>query len=135
MRGYRAWYYFRVGYGAYISLVLGVFSSITVIYKLALDDVPFLASVFPHLILFFLFTIGVGVPTCILIGYLHSKRSNALAADLSISAEMNPYNHRVLAGKEKEVFLPLLVAIAKSLPNPPHEVIVKAEKLLRDENV
>lgn len=131
----RAWYYFRVGYGVYLSLLLGVISSITVIYKLALEDIPSLTGIFPHLTIFILFSLLSGTPICILIGYIHAKRINALVTDLSISAEMNPYNHFVLPGKEKEVLWPLLIAIAKDLKNPPVTAIEKAEKLLKGESI
>lgn len=135
MKLFRAWYYFRLGYAAYIALVLGGFSSITVIYRLGLEDIPYLSSVFPHLAIFTLFALATGIPICILIGYIHAKRTNALATDISINAEMNPYNHILMPGKEKEVLIPLLVAIAKGLEDPPLAIIEKAEKLLKGESI
>lgn len=91
----------------YLSLLLGVLSSITIIYKLAIDDIPFLVTLFPHFTEFVAVSVITGIPACVLIGYAHSKRTQALAADLSISVESNPYNYKAVPGKEKDVQIPL----------------------------
>ena len=51
------------------------------------------------------------------------KRTGAYSADASLSTESNPYAYKLIPGKEREVFLPLMVLTAKGLA-----------KVMREEN-
>ena len=43
------------------------------------------------------------------------KRTGAFAADASVQTESNPYVYRAVPGKEKEVFVPLMILTARGL--------------------
>ncbi len=113
---WRSWYYFRVGYGTYLALVLGYAGNIVVLYKLAVVDNQYLTGpVFATLTSFTIVGLLVSVPTAILIGMFHIRRSGAFAAEASLSTESNPYMYKLVPGKEREVVLPLMVLIARGL--------------------
>ena len=141
---YRAWFYFRIGYGTYLAFFVGFASNIVIIYALAIKPTPILFSYFRNLWQFTLVALVVAVPISVLVGLFHMKRTGAFAADASVSLEANPYIYKVLPGKEQEVFLPLMIAtargIAKVLENQKsltldqkqefEDILDKAEKLL-----
>ena len=43
------------------------------------------------------------------------KRTGAYSAEASVLTESNPYVYRAIPGKEREVFLPLMMLTAKGL--------------------
>ena len=114
---FRAWYYFRQGYGTYFAFILGFIQAIIIIYSLSIKPAiesggligTSLALLFPHLTNFVIIAVLVATPICIYLGLLHMKRTGAFAADASVSTESNPYVYRVVPGKEQEVFLPLWI--------------------------
>jgi hypothetical protein len=112
---WRSWYYFRIGYGTYLALLIGIASNLVVLYRLGVVDIKFLAVVFPSLAIFTVAAIVVSVPVGIGIGLYHMKRTGAYAADASIGTEANPYMYKIIPGKEQEVLYPLLMLTAKSL--------------------
>lgn len=124
---FRAWYYFRTGYGIYIAFIVGFLSNVVVIYKLAIEDViksgstrpgslgNYLQIVFPTLGSFIIIAALVAIPVCVYIGILHMKRTGAYEADASVSLEEHPYSYKAVPGKEQEVFLPLMMLTAQSL--------------------
>jgi len=112
---WRSWYYFRVGYGTYLALLLGYSSNIVVLYKLAVVDNRYLTGIFTSLAVFTILGLLVSVPTAILIGIFHIRRSGAFAAEASLSTESNPYMYKLVPGKEREVLFPLLILTAKGL--------------------
>ncbi len=97
---FRAWFYFRQGYNVYLAFLIGFASNIVVLYRLGVTDNKYLSAIFPSLIL---------------TGLYHMKRTGAFAADASVSIEANPYVYRAVPGKEREVFLPLMMLTAKGL--------------------
>lgn len=114
---YRSWYYFRMGYSVYIAFFIGFFGNIVVIYKLAIEpvDIPWLASLFPRLTIFVAVALLFTVPVSVYIGLYHMKRTGAFAAEASVATESNPYIYKAAPGKEREVFLPLMILTAKGL--------------------
>ncbi len=124
---FRAWYYFRTGYSIYIAFIVGFFSNVVVIYKLAIEDAikfgaarpgslgSYLQIVFPTLISFTVIAALVAIPVCVYIGILHMKRTGAYEADASVSLEEHPYSYKAVPGKEQDVYLPLMVLTAQSL--------------------
>lgn len=112
---YRSWYYFRMGYGVYIAFFIGFFGNIVVIYKLAIEpvDIPWLNSL--RLTTFVALALLITVPLSIYIGLYHMKRTGAFAAEASVATESNPYIYKAMPGKEREVFLPLMILTAKGL--------------------
>jgi hypothetical protein len=86
-----------------------------VIYELALKDVPQIHDYFPHLYLFGIVAILIIAPVSIYAGLYHMKRTGAYSAEASVITESNPYVYKAIPGKEREVFLPLMVLTAKGL--------------------
>jgi len=57
----------------------------------------------------------VTVPLSVYIGLYHMKRTGAFAAEASVATESNPYIYKAMPGKEREVFLPLMILTARGL--------------------
>jgi hypothetical protein len=112
---FRSWYYFRIGYGTYVAFPLGFVSTMIVIYQLALVNVPYLHQYFPHLYVFGIVALVILGPISIYAGLYHIKRTGAYSAEASLLTESNPYVYRAVPGKEREVFLPLMMLTAKGL--------------------
>jgi hypothetical protein len=146
---FRAWFYFRTGYGIYLAFLIGFASNLVVIYKLGIADTPYLFALFPHLIEFVIVAVIVATPIAIFSGLYHMKRTGAFAADAAVQTESNPYIYRATPGKEREVFVPLMVLTARGLAKvmdqlktmTPEErsefedVLAKADSLLKGEAV
>ena len=112
---FRSWYYFRIGYGTYVAFPLGFASTMIVIYALAIVPVPFLHDIFSHLYIFGIVGLLIIGPISIYAGLYHIKRTGAYSAEASVLTESNPYVYKAIPGKEREVFLPLMVLMAKGL--------------------
>jgi hypothetical protein len=119
---FRAWYYFRIGYGTYLTFLLGFVTTIVTVYYLAINNIPALKVVFTSFTVFGIISIATGVPICIVAGYVHFKRSLAYSSEADIAVEANPYYYKVLPGKEAEVSIPwqitsidLTLAVARRL--------------------
>jgi hypothetical protein len=98
-----------------VAFPLGFASTMIVIYELALKDVPQIHDYFPHLYLFGIVAILIIAPVSIYAGLYHMKRTGAYSAEASVITESNPYVYKAIPGKEREVFLPLMVLTAKGL--------------------
>jgi hypothetical protein len=107
---FRSWYYFRIGYGTYLTFLLGFATTIVTVYYLAINNIPALKSVFTSFWLFTILSVAVGVPLSVLGGWLHLKRSQAYSSEVDIGVEANPYYFKIIPGKEKELQVPLTVA-------------------------
>lgn len=112
---FRSWFYFRIGYGTYIALLIGIASNLVVLYRLGVVDIKFLSNIFPSLTIFSVVAMIVAVPISVGAGLYHMKRTGAFAADASVSTESNPYIYKVIPGKEQEVLYPLLMLTARGL--------------------
>ena len=119
---FRAWYYFRMGYGTYLTFLLGFVTTIVTVYYLAINNIPALKAVFTSFIVFAIISIATGVPICIMAGYVHFKRSLAYSSEQDIVVEANPYYYKVTPGKEREISIPwqitgidLTLAMARKL--------------------
>ena len=146
---FRAWFYFRTGYGLYLAFLIGFASNIVVLYKLGVADNKYFAPFFPSLTVFGIIALVVAAPIAILSGLYHMKRTGAFAADAAVQTESNPYVYRAVPGKEKEVFVPLMILTARGLakvmeqlktmtPEEKREfedVLAKADGLLKGEAV
>lgn len=112
---FRAWFYFRQGYNLYLAFLIGFASNIIVLFRLGVQDNKYLAPIFPSLTIFTLVGLLVAIPVGIVAGLFHMKRTAAFAADASVQTEANPYMYKLVPGKEREVFLPLWVLMARSI--------------------
>ena len=84
---FRAWYYFRQGWGTYFSFVLAAVNTLTVTYYLAIEEAPILKEIFPSFIFYIIFTISIGIPLLIFIGYIHYKKTPSYVAEADITVE------------------------------------------------
>jgi hypothetical protein len=103
----RAWYYFRLGYGSYLTFILGYLSTLVTVYYLAIKNIPSLLDIFPKFVPFAVISTVVGPPVAIAIGWIHLKRSSLLISEVEISMEASPFTYRLPdSGINKDVYYP-----------------------------
>ena len=99
-RGYRGWFYFRIGWNTYFAFVLAAINTLTITYYLAIENYPVLKDLFPTFEQYVLIVVSIGVPLLAFTGYAHYKRTNAFRAETDIWIESNPYQSRWLVNTE-----------------------------------
>ncbi len=99
---YRAWYYFRQGYGTYLTFLLSYFSTLVTVYYLAIRNMPTLLNIFPHFESFAILATVVGVPLAVGIGWVHLKRSSLYSSEALVAIESNPFNYKLQPGYVKD---------------------------------
>ena len=90
-KGFRGWFYFRMGWSTYFVFILAAINTLTVTYFLAIDNYPTLKSIFPSFEQYAVVMISVGIPMLILVGYAHFKKTVAYKSEMDIMIESNPY--------------------------------------------
>ena len=123
---FRSWFYFRQGWSIYFAFIMAAINTLTVTYFLAVEEYPFLTDIFPTFIHYVIIIVAIGVPTLVIIGYIHFKRSSALRSEADIQMEVNPYWRRLLINSE--LMIPLHLKLS--------QFIIKMnnnEKLTKDE--
>ena len=93
-RGFRSWYYFRMGWGTYFAFIFAAINTLVVTYYLAIERVPALLTIFPNFLYYVLIISSIGVPLLIIVGYIHYKRTLAFKSEIDIVVESNPYQRR-----------------------------------------
>ena len=93
-RGFRSWYYFRMGWGTYFAFIFAAINTLVVTYYLAIERVPALLTIFPNFLYYVLIISTIGVPLLIVVGYIHYKRTLAFKSEIDIVVESNPYQRR-----------------------------------------
>ena len=106
---FRAWFYFRQGYGLYFAFLLAGINTLTLTYFLAIENYPLLKEVFPTFVHYVIILVAIGVPVLITVGYLHYKRSPAYRSEAGITQETNPYARRNLVNSEMNLQINLEV--------------------------
>lgn len=124
---FRAWYYLRTGYSTYLTFIVGFMSYITVIYKLAIEDLA-LEWIFPRFHIFILFSLITIIPLAVLIGWLHMKQTLAYSAGIAINVESNPYSYMIRPGTETEITWPMWAIMLQML-----QKLLQRESLLSAE--
>ena len=104
---FRFWYYFRMGWSTYFAFIFAAVNTLTVTYFLAIENYPILKEIFPTFELYLVTIITLGIPTLILIGYLHFKRTPSYRSEAAINYESNPYGRRIFVNSELNVKLNL----------------------------
>lgn len=123
---FRFWYYFRQGWTTYFAFVFAAINTLTVTYFLAIENYPVLNEIFPSFISYVLIVALIGIPTLVVIGYVHFKRSPAYKSEADVGIEANPHNRRMLMNSETMLGLTLeLLSLMTKLSNN--------EKLTEDE--
>ena len=106
-KGFRLFYYFRIGYGTYLAMFIGVINVLTTTYFLAGKNIVWLQKIFPSFEIYILFCIGIGMPIVILAGWLHFKKIGTYTQEVAISQQYSPYNYKFPPGFNKEIFFPV----------------------------
>ena len=107
--GFRAWYYFRMGWSTYFAFVFAAINTLTVTYFLAIDNYPFLKEIFPSFIHYVILIGLVGVPILMSIGYVHFKKSPSFRAESTVKVESDPLELRDLVNSEYNLILSLKI--------------------------
>ena len=90
-KGFRGWFYFRMGWSTYFVFILAAINTLTVTYFLAIENYPTLKSIFPSFEQYAVLMVGIGIPILILVGYAHFKKTVAYKSEMDIMIESNPY--------------------------------------------
>ena len=98
--GFRAWFYFRMGWSTYFVFFLGATNTLTVTYFLAIDNYPALKTVFPTFELYIMITVLILVPALVLVGYGHYKKTKAFTSEIDVLIESNPFLRRNTVNSE-----------------------------------
>ena len=99
-KGYRSWFYFRIGWNTYFAFVLAAINTLTITYYLAIENYPVLKDLFPTFEQYVLIVVSIGVPLLAFTGYAHYKRTKAFRAETDVWIESNPYQARLLVNTE-----------------------------------
>lgn len=101
---YRAWFYFRIGYGTYLAFVVNIIQFL-LIGTLYVQRIPEFAGI--HLtVLAAIFVLPFSIAS-IIIGVLHTRRQ--MRTDIVLSTLQSPYLFRVTPGKEEKLSIPLTI--------------------------
>ena len=112
-QGFRGFYYFRTGYVTYFTMIVGLINVLSSTYFLAIKKIPWLINFFPTFTHYVAFCIVIGIPSVIVVGWLHLKKIGTYAAEADISNEATPYNYKLVPGVLKDAFGPAYLAILR----------------------
>ncbi len=104
---YRSWYYFRIGYGTYLTFPLGYIGFLALIYSFVIVPYRLNVGIFSSVAYFEVAIAIFMTPAGITLGYLHLKHTKAWTSEIEVGVEANPYNYKVTPGKEKEAYAPI----------------------------
>ena len=102
--GFRGWFYFRTGWATYFAFVVAAINALTVTFFLAIEEYPSLNVIFPTFFHYVVIVVGIGVPSLVIVGYVHYKKSKSYRAEQDILVEASPHFRRILLNTE--VLLP-----------------------------
>ena len=97
---FRSWFYFRQGWSVYFAFIFAALNTLIVTYYLAIENAPFLKSLFPSFIEYVVTLVAIGVPLLVVVGYAHYKRTSAYKSEAEITSESNPYMARIVSNSE-----------------------------------
>src|SRR5215203_962784 len=124
--GKRFWEY-RQFYSAYIALFIAISNWITIQYRLVLENVPILSSLFSNIGTFLIVAVVLISIISVLGGhYIHRKRQFRIEQELA--TEENPYLYRAAPGKERDLLYPILILQLEGL-----EELLRHNNALTDE--
>jgi hypothetical protein len=112
---FRVWYYFRIGYGTYLTFILGIGSTLITVYYLAINNIALLKELFPQFWFFSVISLVLGIPVACILGWFHVKGSSIFKSEQDINAEANPYNYKIPPGYWQEAFVPLYLELLKGM--------------------
>ena len=124
--GKRFWEY-RQFYSAYIALFIAISNWITIQYRLVLENIPFLSSLFSNIGTFLIVAVVLISIISVLGGhYIHRKRQFRIEQELA--TEENPYLYRSPKGKERDLYVHMNILELETL-----EELLRQNNALTDE--
>ena len=118
-KGFRGWYYLRVGWTTYFAFLFAVVNTSVVTYYLAIEEAPFLQAIFPSFLAYIGILTAIGLPILIIAGYLHFQRSRAYGSEAEIATETNPYFYKIIEEFEKISGFPILLNTSFNINGEP----------------
>jgi len=98
----------RQFYSAYIALFIAISNWITIQYRLVLENIPVLSSLFSNIGTFLIVAVVFFSVISVLGGhYIHRKRQFRIEQELA--TEENPYLYRAAPGKERDLMVPIYI--------------------------
>ena len=97
---FRLWLYFRIGHANYFAFLFAAITTLVTTYFLLIQDVQLIKEIFPTFAHYIVTAVLVGVPSLIVIGYVHFQRSQAFKAEADVRVEGNPHQRRILFNTE-----------------------------------
>ena len=117
----------RQFYSAYIALFVAISNWITIQYRLLLENIPVLNSLFSNLWIFLIVATVIFTIVSILGGhYIHRKRQFRI--EQAVATEENPYLYRAAPGKEKDLMIPVTIMQLDAI-----EAILKSNNIMTEE--
>lgn len=110
---FRSWFYFRSGYGQYFSFAIALVNMFTITYYLFIEKTTFFADLFPNFSTYVVVSSVIGIPSLVIIGYIHIRRSHAYKSEIDIGVEANPYNYQLVPGIMTECHAPLYLELLR----------------------
>ncbi len=80
----RRWYDFRLGHNSYLVLIISFSNFVLISYRLLIERIPLLQSLFSDLWIFIIFFIIIYLPTAMIIGMWHRKTQLKIETTLGI---------------------------------------------------
>lgn len=114
-KGFRGWYYLRIGWSTYFAFIFAVVNTAVVTYYLAIEKAPFLQTIFPSFVAYIGILSAIGVPILIVAGYIHFQKSHAYGSEAEVATETNPYFYKAAPGWVREVQWPLFLKFSELL--------------------
>ena len=96
-----------MGWSTYFAFIFAAVNTLTVTYFLAIENYPFLQTIFPSFVHYVVIIALIGVPLLVLIGYIHFKKSPSYRAEAAVTYESNPWGLRELINSEFNLTLNL----------------------------
>ena len=111
--GYRIWFYFRVGWSTYFALLFAGINTATVTYYLAIEKIPSLESIFPSFLHYVALSLVIILPTLVLVGWFHYRKTAAYGSEAEVQIQNNPYMYKIPPGWHTEALFPTLLKMTE----------------------
>jgi hypothetical protein len=103
----KRWLDFRNGHGIYLVFIMTFANFVTIQYRLLLEKVPFLHSLFSNIWIFAILFVAIYLPLGMIIGYWHRKNQFSVEAEAmfsqnQIGATINLFIIDLIDGKVTE---------------------------------
>lgn len=105
----RTWYYFRVGYGTYLTFIPGVINMLILVWVFVVREVPGVEAVLVSPLVFCILAASVAGSVGACMGWLHFKVMPTYRSEIEIGIESNPYFWKLPRGYQPLVWFPAIL--------------------------